>query len=135
MNPMSAVQTTGNPQTEELDTLLRDSLRRAVRNCRLSPEEIADDLTRRMQRPVKEGLVYAWIAATKHRWHLPADAVPHLCEILGDDTIQRLLLSHKLKDALSLGESVQRVVSLLRSALPETQRRAKRKRGKRPRKS
>jgi len=63
------------------------------------------------------------MAPTKQKWHLPADVVPHLCEILGDDSIQRVLLSDKLKDALSLGESARRVVSLLRRALPQPRER------------
>jgi|GEM_PF-2433574 hypothetical protein len=120
---MSDVQTTDSAETREFDTLLRDSLRRAIRISRLSPAQIADELSRRTQRPIKGGSVYAWMAPTKQKWHLPADVVPHLCEILGDDSIQRVLLSDKLKDALSLGESARRVVSLLRRALPQPRER------------
>jgi hypothetical protein len=127
---MYGVQTTSHNQTAELDTLLRDSLRRAVRVSRLSPAQIADELTKRVQRPIKDALVYAWTAETKHRWHLPADVVPPLCDILGDDNIQRLLLSEKLRKAVSLGESAQRVVSLLHSALQESRKQMKHKRGK-----
>jgi hypothetical protein len=135
---ISGVQTTQSPQTGELDALLREKLRRALRLSRLSPEQIADELTRRSGRPIKDGLIYAWSAETKHRWHLPADVVPHLCELLGDDSIQRLLLSDKLRHALDLGESARRVISLLSVALSEETKRGNRKkpqgRGKKPRK-
>jgi hypothetical protein len=75
------------------------------------------------------------MAETKHRNHLPADAVPHLCEILGDDTIQRLLLSEKLRQSLELGESTPRVVALLQSALPEATGRREVEGEKKPKRS
>lgn len=83
----------------------------------MNEEELAAELTRRLGRAVNPALVSAWKAETKHRWHLPANLVPVICKILEDDTIQRLLLSHKLRNALDLGESARQVVSLLESAL------------------
>lgn len=118
MDALFDVQTTRSAQTGEVDAPLRDSLRRAIALCAKSPAQIADELTNKLHRSVTEGLIYAWMAPTS-RNRLPADIVPHLCEILENDNIQRLLLSDKLRDALTLGESTQRVVSLLRNALPE----------------
>lgn len=102
---------TTQPSPEELDDILRRALKSAVQASRFSVEQIADQLG------VNKSLVYAWIAPSGHSWHLPAYVVPRLCEILGDDSIQRLLLSEKLRQSLELGESTPRIVSLLRSAL------------------
>jgi hypothetical protein len=99
----------------------------------INEEELAAELSRRSGRTVKAALVNAWKAETKHRWHLPANLVPALCEILGDDSIQRLLLSEKLKQSLDLGESTPRIVSLLQSVLTEATEQKKGERGKKPR--
>ena len=129
------VHTSQQDGTAELDEQLRASVKCAITISRLSAAQIADQLTERLHRPIKEGLVYAWMAPAGHKWHLPADAVPHLCEILGDDSIQRLLLSEKLRQSLELGESTPRVVALLRSALPEATERKEVEGGKKPKRS
>ena len=116
---MSIFETSRNPLTDDLDALLRKSLKCAMLSRDINEEKLAAELTKRLGRTVNAALVSAWKAETKHRWHLPANLVPVICEILGDDSIQRLLLSDKLRDALRLGESARQVVSLLRSALIE----------------
>ncbi len=125
MNAISDVLTSPRGQTGELDALLREALRRAIHACSKSPGQIAEELEKRLGRPIKEGLLYAWMAERKHRWHLPADAVPHLCEILKDDTMQRLLLSKELKESLFLGEDTPRIEAILQRR-EKRQRRTKR---------
>jgi hypothetical protein len=116
---MSIFETGRNPLADDLDILLRKSLKCAMLSRDINEEKLAAELTKRLGRSVKSALVNAWKAETKHRWHLPANLVPIICEILGDDSIQRLLLSDKLRDALKLGESARQVASLLRNALSE----------------
>ena len=116
---MSIFETSRNAQADEVDILLRQSLKCAMLSGHINEEKLAEELSRRLGRTVKPALVSAWKAETKHRWRLPADLVPIICEILKDDSIQRLLLSEKLKQSLDLGESVPRVVSLLRGVLPK----------------
>lgn len=103
----------------KLDATLRAALKRAINFSRYSREQIADELTVRLRRKISPATVDAWTAETKKAWHLPADAVPHLCEFLADDSIQRLLLSEKLRQSLELGESTPKVVALLRDALSD----------------
>lgn len=116
---MSIFKTSRDAPPHELDTLLRKSLKSAMLSRGINEETLAAELGKRLGRTVNPALVSAWKAEQKHRWHLPANLVPVICEILGDDSIQRLLLSDKLKHALDLGESASRVVSLLRDALSE----------------
>lgn len=113
---MSIFETSRVSLTDDLETLLRKSLKCAMLSRGMNEEKLAAELTQRLGRPVNAALVNAWKAETKHRWHLPANLVPVICEILGDDSIQRLLLSEKLRQSLELGESVPKVVSLLRKA-------------------
>ena len=111
---MSDVQTTRK--------LLREALKRAVHVSSLSPAQIADELTKR-GRPTTEAGIYAWLAETKQNWHIPADTVPDLCEILKDDTMQRLLLSKELSESLELGENLPRIMAILRGRTERPQKR------------
>lgn len=122
---MSIFETSRSSLTDDMDSLLRRSLKRAMLSRDINEEKLAAELTKRLGRTVNAALVNAWKAETKHRWHLPANLVPIICEILGDDSIQRLLLSEKLKQSLDLGESVPRIVSLLQSVLPKVTDRRK----------
>ena len=92
----------------------------------MNAQEVADELTRRSGRTIKPCLVNAWIAKLRQSWRLPAELVPAVCEILNDDSIQRLLLSDKLRQALEFGESGRLVISQLRRVLKEPRRRSKR---------
>jgi hypothetical protein len=130
---MSIFETSRNPLTDDLDALLRKSLKCAMLSRDINEEKLAAELTKRLGRTVNAALVSAWKAETKHRWHLPANLVPVICEILGDDSIQRLLLSEKLKQSLDLGESAPRIISLLRSVLPEATEGKKGESRKKPR--
>jgi hypothetical protein len=112
-------ETSRSPLTDNLDALLRKSLKLAMLSRGINEEKLAAELTQRLGCTVRPCLVSAWKAEQRHRWHLPANLVPVICEILGDDSIQRLLLSDKLSRSLELGESTARVISLLHCALAE----------------
>lgn len=114
---MSTFETNSDAQEANTDGQLRHLLRRAIRSSGLSPEGIAKHLTDKSGRNIKTGLIRAWTAEAKHRWHLPADLIPPLCEILQDDGLQRQLLSPRQREALDLGESTGRVISLLQKAV------------------
>lgn len=119
--------------TDELDALIRKALRNAMRGKDL--ERVAAQLRERSGRPVSVHLLRAWSAEARHRWQLPAPLVPLVCEILSDDSIQRLLLREKLRKSLELGESAPSVVDLLRGAVDDATERMTVKTQKRPKKS
>ena len=110
-----------NNVTQEvtLDVLLRESLRRAIHASPMKRESICKELTKFLRRKISLTMLDAWTAESKGAWHLPADVVPPLCTILEDDSIQRHLLSPKLREALELGESAARVQLLLQKSLSE----------------
>jgi len=101
----------------------------------MNEEELAAEVSKRSGRTVSPHLISAWKAETKHRWHLDPSLIPVICEILGDDTIQRLLLSEKLRQSLELGESTPRIVALLGSALAEAMERKEVEGGRKPKRS
>jgi hypothetical protein len=110
-------------QPTEIDALLRRALKLAMLRHGITEEALAEELSKQPGFSVSPAQVTAWKAETRKRWRLPAALVPILSQILGDDSIQRLLLSEKLKQSLDLGESAPRIVSLLRSALSRKVRR------------
>lgn len=123
----------------KLDAVLRDWLRRAIAASRIKREDICTELKNRLGREISINMLDTWTAATKQDWHIPADAVPALADILQDDTIQRQLLNPKQCHALKLGESAVSLHSLLKEVLAEARelarRRARKARGKRTRRA
>jgi len=91
---------------QDLDGLLRDTLRRLLRLSTMSRSNIADELGKRLGRRVSVHMVAKWSADGSTEWRIPADAIPALSEILHHDALQRQLLSEKMKEALELGEWV-----------------------------
>lgn len=108
-----------------LDLALCDSLRRASQVSTLSREQIAAELTKRVGRKISAYMLDAWTADTKQAWHLPADVVPALCEILQDDAIQRQLLSPELLQYLELGESAERSRAVQKEIMSDAEARVR----------
>jgi hypothetical protein len=123
---MSDLETTRDGPADALGKLIRHALKVAMVARGLSEDDLARELFDRSGRRVNAGLVHAWTAESKHKWRIPADLIPFVCEVLEDDTIQRLVMSPKQKERLELGESAPRIVSLLRSALKEARKRPNR---------
>ncbi len=77
----------------DLDTLVRDTLRKLLHRSNRSIEQIADDLSRRVGRHISGAMLSKWSSPRKGPWRLPADCVPPLCEICDSDELALLLLS------------------------------------------
>jgi hypothetical protein len=94
------------PRGHSIDSLIRDTLRQLLHIPTKSRQNVADELSQRLGRKISVHILHKWVSDGKQVWRLPADVVPALCEILGDDTLQRLLLNAPMKEALELGEWV-----------------------------
>lgn len=111
---------------------LRAALRKALAKSSLSREQIADDLSKLVGRPISVHMLAKWVAEKADKWQLPADCVPALCSILGDDEIQMLILSDQLRGHAELGARVVQQWHLAReiadraAALAEPRPRGKR---------
>jgi hypothetical protein len=123
---MSDFGTTREGPADVLGGLIRHALKVAMVARGLSEDGLAKELSIRSGRAINAGLIHAWTAESKHKWRMPADLIPFVCEILEDDTILRLIMNPKQRECQELGESVPRIVSLLRSALKEARTRTKR---------
>jgi hypothetical protein len=121
------------PKYGSLDCRLKLSVSRAIRSKRVRRRDLAAELTRLLGRAVSPAMVDTWTANSKFDWHIPADAVPALAEILQDESIQRQLLSPTQLRALRVGESARRLRALLREALADCRKLAKKRTRRRAR--
>lgn len=86
------------------DWHLREKIRRGIRSSRKSCDQICDALSARVGRTISVETLHKWKAESETERRLPADCVLPLSEILADDSLQRQMLSERLKRALELGE-------------------------------
>lgn len=88
--------------------VLRPIISKAIRGRH---QEIASQLTTKSGRRITVGMLYDWCAPTKPNARIPADLVALLCEGLGDDQLQREILSPRLRELLKLGEFVAHLIA------------------------
>ena len=100
----------------DLDATLRKTIREAIRSYSHSRHQLCDLLSDRVGRTITISMLENWIDESKWKWHLPADCVPALCDILKTDTLQRQLLSDRLRSLLAVGERVVESAASLQSA-------------------
>jgi hypothetical protein len=122
---MSDGQTINNHRPVSLDVFLREWLRRAIRASGIDRRALCAKLTKRLGRQVSLAMLDTWTAETKRDWHIPADGLPSLCDILSDHSPLRQLLNREQREALELGESANRFYRLLGRRLAEVRARHK----------
>lgn len=98
------------PHEPGFDTVIRGTLRDMLRRSKKSRTEIADELNNRLpdHRKTSEYMLSNWANGSKRGYSLPARVIPALCDVLGDDSLQRLLLSPGQIGKLELGECVSK---------------------------
>lgn len=97
------------------DQTLRGLLAQSVRRSARSREQLADDLSRLLNRRITVNSINNWTAPGREVSLLPAAFVRAVCECTGDDALRRFLLGPKLATLLRLGEAVARVLPCLLS--------------------
>jgi len=111
-NPDKAQRTDG-------DTALRQLLSQAIRSCPLSRVQICEALTRRLGVKVKPFMLDSYTAESKKPARFPAAWVPALCEVTGNNELQRCLLSAGDRQFLDLGERTAEWALALRKVRQE----------------
>jgi len=132
---MTSTPTLSGPSKDpDLDMLLRQLLREAIRRTGLSYQIVAGELTKRTAKGISTAMIGNWVSDQKEAWHIPAYIVPAICEFLGSDAIQRALLNPDQRDALELGQSLRRISALFEkkaTQAKELARLARTRKGKR----
>lgn len=101
----------------ELDARVRKALKRAIADCKLSREEIAEALSAQTGTQINCAKLDHYTAASHAGYRFPAVWVIPFCRITGSDELQRLLLGDKLLKALAVGEAA--LQALRRDGIPE----------------
>jgi len=129
--------------TGNLGADLRRSLGEAIRRSRKTHAEIAHEMTERLGQPVTQTMLNEFTRSGDREGRevrFPAAWVPAFCEVVGDDALQRGLMSERLRELVSLGERVFNLRSILKEvcdgvAKLEGRERQKKGQGKRIRKA
>ena len=133
-----------DPEIVKLGAELRDLLSQAIRHSGKNAAEVAQEMTKRLGRPVTESMVYELTRNSDRdqprEVRLLATWVPAFCEVTGDDRLQRWLAGPRLCDLVELGEQVSSMEWVLRKMQDElatlaTRRRHKKGKGKQTRKA
>jgi hypothetical protein len=93
------------------DDVLRNLVTVLIRQSNLSRDAIAEKLSLLVAQPISKRMLDDWTAGSKKRARFPACFVQGFCEVVGNDRLQRHLLSDRLRDLLSLGESMERLIA------------------------
>jgi hypothetical protein len=89
---------------EHIDTAIRRHISDAMRRSSKSRAEIAEEMSRRLECRVTASMLNDYTAETKGAARFPAAWIVALCEVTGDDRLQRLVLSARLQKLLGLAE-------------------------------
>jgi hypothetical protein len=125
-----------DPEIVKLGTEVRDLVTKAIRRSGKNAAEVAQEMTKRLGRPITESMLYELTRNTARdqprEVRLLATWVPAFCEVTGDDRLQRWLAGPRLCDLVELGEQVSSMEWVLRKMQDELGRLTGRGRQKKP---
>jgi hypothetical protein len=93
------------------DTPVRNLITEVIKRSGMKRLAIAEKLSLHVGQPISKRMLDDWTAESKKRARFPACFVQAFCEITNSDQLQRHLLSDRLRRLLSLGESVETLLS------------------------
>ena len=99
--------------TRDPDATLRQLLKNLVRRCSKSRAVIADDMMVQVGRKISERMLDDWIGPSKKPARFPAAFIEAFCEAVGNDALQRYVMSERLRDLVDLGERIRSMASVL----------------------
>ncbi len=89
---------------EGSDLALRRLLSEVMGACGKDRETIAAELSRKTGRPITASILNDYTATTKTAARFPAAYVRGLCEVTGNDSLQRFVLEPRLLALIEIGE-------------------------------
>lgn len=103
------------PEIERLGREVRRLLAEAMTRSGKNATDIAEDMTKRLGRPVKKSTVYEFTRSDQPGLEnrFPATWVSAFCEATGFDDLARFVMGPRLCDLVELGERVESMGSIL----------------------
>ncbi len=111
---MSESQTQGNPKIRrssgavesDFDRRFRQLLSLVMSESVLDRQQVADQLTARLQRRITVSIMNDYTTTTRTTARFPAAYVPALCEVVQDDRLRQFLLDPECQSLIELGKHV-----------------------------
>jgi hypothetical protein len=72
---------------------VQEALKRTLRDCQLSREEIADEMSRLVSEKITVNHIANWTAESKNGWRMPLEYAAAFFVITGDDGVVKAALS------------------------------------------
>jgi hypothetical protein len=86
------------------DGEVRRCVAAAMKKSGLSRDQVADRMTQKLGRPVTVVMLADYTAERKTAARFPGAWIAVFCDVVGDDSLQRLVLSPRLRKLLELAE-------------------------------
>ena len=120
MNPNLPTETfpKSDPEIVKLGAAIRNLMSEAMRRCRKPAPEVAEEMSKRLGRPITASMVYELTrnGMPQREIRLLATWVLAFCESTNDDRLQRLLAGPRLCALIAIGESVTEAAGSLARA-------------------
>lgn len=72
---------------------VQEALKRTLRNCQLSREEIADEMTRLVSEKITKNHIANWTAESKNGWRMPLEYAAAFYVVTGDPGVVKAALA------------------------------------------
>lgn len=107
------------PDIEKIGREVRRLLGEAMMRSGKNAADIADEMTKRLGRPVKRSTVYEFTRSDQPGLEnrFPATWVSAFCDATGCDDLARFVMGQRLRELVELGERVCTMEPILRQAL------------------
>lgn len=100
------------------DAALRRLLTDLLKQSSKSRAQVAEEISVHAGQRISKRMLDDWMAESKKPARFPACLVQAFCEVTGNDQLQRYLLSERMRQLLSVGESVENLIGLDRRKKP-----------------
>ncbi|SRR6266568_254360 len=89
---------------QKAEAFLRRSIAKAIRKSSKSRDQICGELSKLVGVRVSRHMLNAYTSESNRSARFPASFVVPLCQILGDDELQRCVIESHLRELLEFGE-------------------------------
>jgi hypothetical protein len=94
------------------DSALRKLLSNLINQSSKSRAQIAEEISVHAGQRISKRMLDDWTAESKKPARFPAFLIPIICEVTGDDRLQRWVIGKRLSKLLEFGELSEEVLSL-----------------------
>ena len=91
------------------DSELRKLLSRLIKQSGKKRFQIADEMSRLCGLHISERMLNDWTSECHRSARFPAFLIKPFCQAIGNDELQRALVSERLRELIGLGEKTERL--------------------------